>query len=85
MAVLVALLIAAFYYLAAPRNTVASQVASDSVKDLSRFTAANSVDIGMAMGLVTHDPPQMLNPPKQGPPLLLFPPSDADLARLSGP
>jgi hypothetical protein len=52
--------------------------------DRRRFRPENSLDISMAMGLVTHDPPQMLSPPTQGPPLLLYPPSAETLARLSG-
>lgn len=52
--------------------------------DRRRFRPENSLDISMAMGLITHDPPQMLNPPSQGPPLLLYPPSAETLARMSG-
>ena len=52
--------------------------------DRRRFRPENSLDIGMAMGLITHDPPSMLNPPSQGPPLLLYPPSAETLASLSG-
>ena len=64
----------------APADEVASAVESDR----RRFRPENSLDISMAMGLVTHDPPQMLSPPTQGPPLLLYPPSAETLARLSG-
>lgn len=59
-------------------------IKKDIEKDHSRFTPAESIDIAQAMKLVTHDPPQMLAPPESMPPLLLYPPSDEDLARLSG-
>lgn len=65
-------------------QTVAQQVHRDSVVEKSRFTPENSLDIAMAMKLVTHDPPHMLNPPMPGPPQLLYPPSEEDLRRLSG-
>jgi hypothetical protein len=65
--------------------TYASQVARAVASDTSRFRPENSLDISMAMGLLTQEPPRMLNPPQPGPPLLLFPPSAQDLAKLSGP
>ena len=65
-------------------QTVAQQVHRDSVVEKSRFTPENSLDIAMAMKLVTHDPPHMLNPPMPGPAQLLYPPSEEDLRRLSG-
>lgn len=65
--------------------TYADEVAQAVESDRRRFRPENSLDIGMAMGLITHDPPTMLNPPSQGPPLLLFPPSAETLASLSGP
>lgn len=65
--------------------TLQARVAQDSARDVARFTPENSVDIAMAMKLVTHAPPSMLNPPTPSPPTLLFPPSDTDLERLSGP
>lgn len=67
-----------------PSNT-ADEVARAVESDRKRFRPENSLDIGMAMGLITHDPPRMLNPPSMGPPLLLFPPSAETLATLSGP
>lgn len=67
----------------APSNT-ADEVARAVESDRRRFRPENSLDIGMAMGLITHDQPKMLNPPSQGPPLLLFPPSAETLASLSG-
>ena len=66
-------------------NVVARMVQEDIVKDNARFTPSESVDVAMAMKLVTHEPPSMLAPPAAIPPLLLFPPSAGDLERLSGP
>jgi hypothetical protein len=66
-------------------STYATEVARAVAKDKARFTPENSLDISMAMGLLTQEPPRMLNPPQPGPPLLLYPPSPADLERLSGP
>lgn len=60
-------------------------IASDIQKDHSRFTPSESIDVAQAMKLVTHDPPAMLAPHQSVPPLILFPPSAEDLARLSGP
>jgi hypothetical protein len=65
--------------------TLMDRVAQDRARDVARFTPESSVDIAMAMKLVTHAPPSMLNPPTPGPPTLLFPPSEQDLERLSGP
>ncbi len=65
---------------AGPQDEMAKSVESDR----RRFRPENSLDISMAMGLITHDAPQMLNPPSQGPPLLLYPPSADTLARMSG-
>lgn len=78
---LVVLLVLGFWALAAP----ATQVAKDIVQEKLRFSPQQSLDVAMAMGLVTHEPPQMLSPPQPGPPTLLYPPSAEDLARLSGP
>lgn len=87
LAAVVGFLILAFLVLVskAAAPTLASRVAQDRARDVARFTPENSVDIAMAMKLVTHAPPSMLNPPKPGPPTLLFPPSVQDLERLSGP
>jgi hypothetical protein len=65
--------------------TLQDRVAHDRARDVARFTPESSVDIAMAMKLVTHAPPKMLNPPTPSPPTLLFPPSQTDLERLSGP
>ena len=64
-----------------PRNPVAAEVDRDQDAADSAF---NTVDIQQAMGLVTFEPPKMLNPPDEIPPLLLYPPSAADLEALSG-
>lgn len=65
--------------------TLMDRVNQDRARDVARFTPESSVDIAMAMKLVTHAPPSMLNPPMPSPPTLLFPPSQLDLERLSGP
>ena len=61
-----------------------SRVQQDLANEKKRFLPQNSVDISMAMKLITHEPPNMLAPPAPQPPLLLFPPSKETLARLSG-
>lgn len=76
--------IVGFMYLVSPRNEVRAQVDRQIAAERSRFTPEKSVDIAMAMGLLTHGPPQMLNPPQQGPPLLLYPPSEETLIRMTG-
>jgi hypothetical protein len=52
--------------------------------DVSRFSP-DSLDVQMAMGGFTHDPPKTLASPPPMKPLLLFPPSEDDLKKLSGP
>ena len=76
--------IAAFAYLMARPNRLQEKIASDVQKVNARFTPMESIDLSMAMKLVTHEAPQMLNPPAEVPPLLVFPPSTEDLAKLSG-
>lgn len=76
--------IAAFAYLMARPNRLQEKIASDVQKVNARFTPMESIDLSMAMKLVTHEAPQMLNPPAEVPPLLMFPPSTEDLAKLSG-
>ena len=76
--------IAAFAYLMARPNPLQQKIASDIQKVAARFTPMESIDLSMAMKLTTHEAPQMLNPPSTVPPLLLFPPSSEDLAKLSG-
>jgi hypothetical protein len=61
-----------------------ARVQQDLANEKKRFLPENSVDISMAMKLVTHEPPNMLAPPAPQPPLLLFPPSEETLERLSG-
>lgn len=65
--------------------TLMDRVNQDRAHDVARFTPESSVDIAMAMKMVTHAPPSMLNPPTPSPLTLLYPPSDTDLERLSGP
>jgi len=82
---LVLAVIAAFAYLVMPKNVeVREKINSEVSKMNSRFTPEESVDVAMAMKMTFHDPPHMLNPPEAPPPLLLYPPSDEDLAKLSG-
>lgn len=61
-----------------------ARVQMDSTNEKKRFLPQNSIDISMAMKLITHDPPNMLAPPSPQPPLLLFPPSEEMLERMSG-
>jgi hypothetical protein len=85
LAGLVFLLILGFLTLVSSQDTSQeARVARDHKRDVARFLPQNSLDISMAMGLITHDPPTMLNPPSPGPPLLLYPPSAETLASLSG-
>lgn len=80
----VGIVILAFAYMVVPRD-VAKEIQSKLVvQDKKRFTPAESVDVAMAMKLITHEPPKMLNPPNEMPPLVLYPPSDDELKRLSG-
>jgi hypothetical protein len=74
----------AFAYLMTTPNRMQEKIDSDAAKVEARFTPQESVDLSMAMKILTHDPPQMLNPPQKVPTLLLFPPSAEDLAKLSG-
>jgi hypothetical protein len=53
-------------------------------KDVNRF-GSDSVDVQMAMGTMPFDPPHMIGQPPPMKPLLLFPPSETDLEKLSGP
>jgi hypothetical protein len=85
IALVVATVVGFAYMLFPPSNIVDQLVRADIVKDHTRFGPNESVDVAMAMKLVTHEPPRMLAPPAPVPPLLLFPPSEADLERLSGP
>jgi hypothetical protein len=85
LAGLVLLLVLGFLYLISSQDVSAeARVARDRRRDVARFLPQNSLDISMAMGLITHDPPTMLNPPTPGPPLLLYPPSQETLANMCG-
>ena len=77
-------IVAGFVYLLAPRNPALSFIENDVARDHARFTPGESVDVAMAMKLVTHAAPHMLNPPQEVPKLLIFPPSQETLASLSG-
>ena len=85
LAGLVLLLILGFLYvMSSPDVSMEARVERDRKRDVARFLPQNSLDISMAMGLITHDPPTMLNPPTPGPPLLLYPPSQETLANMCG-
>jgi hypothetical protein len=85
VAALVFLLILGFLYVVSvPDTSMEARVERDRKRDVARFLPQNSLDISMAMGLITHDPPSMLNPPTPGPPLLLYPPSQETLANMCG-
>jgi len=81
---LVIAVVAAFAYLMTPSNPLRQKINSDIAKVNARFNPTQSIDLSMAMKMTSHDPPFMLNPPEEVPPLLLFPPSTEDLAKLSG-
>jgi hypothetical protein len=81
---LVLALVLGFGVLVWRKDVKLDAISKDIVKDHSRFTPSESIDVAQAMRLVTHDPPKMLSPPQAAPPMLVYPPSAADLARLSG-
>jgi hypothetical protein len=81
---LVIAIVAAFAYLMVPSNPLRQKINSDIAKVNARFNPSQSVDLSMAMKMTSYDAPFMLNPPEDVPPLLLFPPSTEDLAKLSG-
>ena len=78
------MLILGFGVLVWTKDVKLDSIAKDIVKDHSRFTPTESIDVAQAMRLVTHDAPKMLAPPAAAQTLLIYPPSAADLARLSG-
>jgi hypothetical protein len=82
---LVAVLAVLFGVMSVPANPVVSDAEKAVQVEQSRFSPTNSLDIAMAMKLVTHGPPKMLAPPSPSPATLLYPPSADDLERLSGP
>lgn len=81
---LVVLLVVVFAFMLMPRDIAKELQDKASVADKKRFTPNESVDIAMAMKLITHDAPKMLNPPTDMPPLVLYPPSEEELTRLTG-
>ena len=90
IAVLVVLLILTFLLMGAQQKAfpgiidLSARVQQDLANEKKRFLPENSIDISMAMKLITHAEPSMLAPPTAPPPLLLFPPSEETLERLSG-
>lgn len=52
--------------------------------DNARFDPRTSIDLQFANGTAIHDSPNMLHKDGDATPLLLYPPSDATLASLSG-
>jgi hypothetical protein len=88
--VLVVLLILTFILMGAQQRAfpgmidLPARVQQDLSNEKKRFLPQNSLDISVAMGLITQDPPNFLAPPAPQAPLLLFPPSEETLARLSG-
>ena len=78
------ILILGFGVLVLRKDVVHTLASAADAKDRARFTPSESIDVAQAMKLVTHDPPAMRVPPQAVPPLLVFPPSAEDLARLSG-
>ena len=90
LGVLAVLLILTFVLMGAQQKAfpgvidLPARVQQDLANEKKRFLPQNSVDIAMAMKLITHEPPSMLNPPAPQQPLLLYPPSEETLARLSG-
>lgn len=84
LGILVVLVIIAFAYMLMPVNRLKQKIASDIAKVNARFNPVDSIDLAMANKTVTHESPRMLNPPAEVPPLLIFPPSAEDLAKLSG-
>ena len=78
------LVVAGMVYLLAPGNANIPFIRNDIARDHARFTPGESIDVAMAMKMVTHAPPQMLNPPQEVPQLIMFPPSEETLESLSG-
>jgi hypothetical protein len=75
------LLVIALYLLINPPTP---DLVSTNSKDVDRF-GPSSLDLQMASGTFQYDPPHMLAPAPSLKPLLLFPPSQQDLEKLSGP
>lgn len=82
---LVGLLAIGFLLLASkPDLSQDARVKQDRARDVARFTPENSIDVAMAMGLVTHEAPKVAHPALPTPPLLLYPPSAETLQRMCG-
>jgi ABC-type Na+ efflux pump permease subunit len=62
----------------------ASQFQSTYDPDIKRFSE-NSIDVAMANGSVKHETPTVYAPSSPSKAELLFPPSEEDLKKLSGP
>jgi hypothetical protein len=88
--VLVVLILVSFAVLGAQQGAfpgvidLPARVQRDLANEKKRFLPENSVDISMAMKLITHEPPSFYGPPGTQPPLLLYPPSEETLERMSG-
>lgn len=79
------LLVAVFSMTQTPTvPTLQERVARDLKTERARFRPENSLDISMAMKLITFDPPKVYSPSTLPPPQLLYPPSAETLARMSG-
>jgi len=90
IAVLIVLLILTFALMGSQQKLfpgsmdLQGRVQQDLANEKKRFLPQNSLDISMAMNLITQEPPNILAPPTPQAPLLLFPPSEDTLERLSG-
>jgi hypothetical protein len=56
----------------------------DIGRDQARFNSSTSVDLQWATKMAVHDSPNMLHKDVDASPLLIFPPSQATLASMSG-
>ena len=65
-------------------NPPAAGFVATRTDDVSRFSP-DTLDVQLAMGGFTRDPPKTLASPPPLKALLLFPPSEDDLKKLSGP
>jgi hypothetical protein len=65
-------------------NPPAAGFVATRTDDVSRFSL-DTLDVQLAMGGFTRDPPKTLASPPPLKALLLFPPSEDDLKKLSGP
>ena len=65
-------------------NPPSADFVATRTDDVSRFSP-DTLDVQLAMGGFTRDPPKTLASPPPLKALLLFPPSEDDLKKLSGP